>query len=379
MGSLGSLFNRWLALLNRRASLEVSSIMANPTWSSCALYEQCNSSNGLYLLKINMTNKLLTCFKAISLTMALCVAGLCSANEKFPSRPVTLIVPQAAGGANDAIARVVAQKLTEQWGQTVLVENRPGAGGNVGTAFAAKAKNDGYTLLVNADSAQVINPFLYAKTGFDSVKDFDTVAPLAKAGYVLVANPSLPVNNVSELITLAKSKPGSLSIASAGNGTLNHLIGEMLQKATDIQLQHIPYKAAAAAATDVVGGQVPLSVQSMPSSIAFIRAGKLKVLGVLNEKRLAALPDSPTIGETVPGFGATPWYGMFAPAGTPKSILMQIQNDVSKALDAKDVQDRLATLGCEPFKGTADQLAQIVKSDMVRWAKIVKDSGAKLD
>jgi tripartite-type tricarboxylate transporter receptor subunit TctC len=205
------------------------------------------------------------------------------------------------------------------------------------------------------------------------------VAPLAKAGYVLVANPSLPVNNVSELISLAKSKPGSLSIASAGNGTLNHLIGEMLQKATDIQLQHIPYKAAAAAATDVVGGQVPLSVQSMPSSIAFIRAGKLKVLGVVNEKRLAALPDSPTIGETVPGFGATPWYGMFAPAGTPKSILMQIQNDVSKALDAKDVQDRLATLGCEPFKGTADQLAQIVKSDMVRWAKIVKDSGAKLD
>ncbi len=326
-----------------------------------------------------MKNAFLTGFKAISLTLALSVAGLSNANEKFPSRQVTLVVPQAAGGANDAIARVVAQKLAEQWGQTVLVENRPGAGGNVGTAFAAKAKNDGYTLLVNADSAQVINPFLYAKTGFDSVKDFDPVAPLAKAGYVLVANPSFPANNVSELIALAKAKPGSLSIASAGNGTLNHLIGEMLQKATDIQLQHIPYKAAAAAATDVVGGQVPLSVQSMPSSIAFIRAGKLKVLGVVNEKRLAALPDSPTIGETVPGFGATPWYGMFAPAGTPKNILLQIQNDVAKALDAKDVQDRLATLGCEPFKGTGDQLAQIVKTDMVRWAKIVKDSGAKLD
>ncbi|MEY3762188.1 MAG: hypothetical protein RL281_793, partial [Pseudomonadota bacterium] len=197
--------------------------------------------------------------------------------------------------------------------------------------------------------------------------------------YVLVANPSFPGNNVADLIALAKSKPGALSIASAGNGTLNHLIGEMLQKATDIQLQHIPYKAAAAAATDVVGGQVPLSVQSMPSSIAFIRAGKLKVLGVVNEKRLAALPDSPTIGETVPGFGATPWYGMFAPAGTPKNILLQIQNDVAKALDAKDAQDRLATLGCEPFKGTGDQLAQIVKSDLVRWAKLVKDSGAKID
>jgi tripartite-type tricarboxylate transporter receptor subunit TctC len=249
----------------------------------------------------------------------------------------------------------------------------------VGTAYAAKAKNDGYTLLVNADSAQVINPFLYAKTGFDSVKDFEPVAPLAKAGYVLVANPSLPANNVAELIALAKSKPGALSIASAGNGTLNHLIGEMLQKATDIQLQHIPYKGAAAAATDVVGGQVPLSVQSMPSSIAFIRAGKLKVLGVVNEKRLAALPDSPSIGETVPGFGATPWYGMFAPAGTPKNITLQIQNDIAKVLDSKDVQDRLAILGCETFKGTGDQLAQIVKSDLVRWAKIVKDSGAKID
>jgi tripartite-type tricarboxylate transporter receptor subunit TctC len=314
-----------------------------------------------------------------SLAILLSLSGLAHAQEKFPSRQVTLVVPQAAGGANDAIARVVAQKLSDQWGQSVVVENRPGAGGNVGTAYAAKAKNDGYTLLVNADSAQVINPFLYAKTGFDSVKDFEPVAPLAKAGYVLVANPSLPVNNVAELIALAKSKPGALSIASAGNGTLNHLIGEMLQKATDIQLQHIPYKGASAAATDVVGGQVPLSVQSMPSSIAFIRSGKLKVLGVVNEKRLAALPDAPSIGETVPGFGATPWYGMFAPAGTPKNITLQIQNDIAKVLDSKDVQERLATLGCETFKGTGDQLAQIVKFDMVRWAKIVKDSGAKID
>jgi tripartite-type tricarboxylate transporter receptor subunit TctC len=153
----------------------------------------------------------------------------------------------------------------------------------------------------------------------------------------------------------------------------------MLQKATGIQLQHIPYKGAAMAATDVVGGQVPLSVQSMPSSIAFIRSGKLKVLGVVNEKRLAALPDVPTIGETVKGFGATPWYGMFAPAGTPKHILAQIQDEVAKALDAKETQDKLATLGCEPFKGTADQLAIIVRDDLQRWSRIVKDSGAKVD
>ncbi|MFM2208913.1 MAG: hypothetical protein RIQ96_556, partial [Pseudomonadota bacterium] len=211
---------------------------------------------------------------AIGVSLGLWMAGAAMA-QKFPSKPVTVIVPQAAGGANDAIARVVAQKLSEQLGQSFVIENRVGAGGNVGTAAAAKARPDGYTVMITADSAQVINPSLYQNPGFDPVKDFEPVAPLARAGYVLVANPSFPANNVAELVALAKAAPGKYSIASAGNGTLNHLIGEMLQKATDIKLQHIPYRAAAAAATDVVSGQVPLSVQSMPSSIGFIRAGKL--------------------------------------------------------------------------------------------------------
>ena len=160
---------------------------------------------------------------------------------------------------------------------------------------------------------------------------------------------------------------------------MNHLIGEMLQKAADIKLQHIPYKGAAAAATDVVSGQVPLSVQSMPSSIAFIKAGRLKVLGVVNEKRLPALPDAPTIGETLKGFGATPWYGLFAPAGTPKAVTLFLQNEVGKALDDPDVRAKLANLGCEPFKGSSELLAQIVKDDLTRWAKIVKESGATVD
>ena len=313
---------------------------------------------------------------------ALVIALACttlSAQDKYPLRPVTLIVPQAPGGANDAIALVLAQKLSDQTGQSFVVENRVGAGGNVGTALASKAKPDGYTLLVTADSAQVINPALYAKTGFDPVKDFEPVAPLAKAGYVLVANPTFAANTMAEFISLAKVQPGKYAIASAGNGTLNHLIAEMLQKAADIKLQHIPYKGAAAAATDVVSGQVPLSVQSMPSSIAFIKSGKLKVLGVVNEKRVAALPDAPTIGETVKGFGATPWYGMFAPTGTPKALTQYLQNEVGKALDDPDVRARLATLGCEPFKGTSEQLAVIVKDDLVRWAKIVKESGAQVD
>ena len=316
--------------------------------------------------------------KTALVLVGLAMAGLAAA-QKYPAKPITVIVPQAAGGANDTIARVVAQKLSEQLGQSVVIENRVGAGGNVGTAAAAKARPDGYTVMITADSAQVINPFLYQNTGFDPVKDFEPVAPLARAGYVLVAHPAFPANNVSELVALAKAAPGKYAIASAGNGTLNHLIGEMLQKAADIKLVHVPYRGAAAAATDVVGGQVPLSVQSMPSSIGFIRSGKLKVLGVVNERRLPALPDAPTIGETIKGFGATPWYGMFAPAGTPKDIIRMLQDEVAKALDSTDARDKLAVVGCEPFKGTSEQLATLVKDDLVRWSRIVKESGAKVD
>ncbi len=317
--------------------------------------------------------------RLVGCILAMVSLQLSFAQDKYPNRAVTFLVPQAAGGANDAIARVIAQKLTEASGQTFLVDNHPGAGGNVGTALVAKAKPDGYTILVTADSAQVINPALYQKTGFDPIKDFDAVTPLAKAGYVVVANPAFAPNNVAELIAYAKARPGEVSYASAGNGTMNHLIGEMLQKAADIKLQHIPYKGAAGAATDVVSGQVPLSVQSTPSSLAFIRSGKLKVIGVVNEKRLSALPDSPTIGETLKGFGATPWYAMFAPTGTPKAIAAWLQVEVNKVLDDRDAIAKLATLGCEPYKGNQESLNQLVQFDLVRWAKIVKDSGAKID
>ncbi|HEX2543774.1 MAG TPA: tripartite tricarboxylate transporter substrate binding protein [Ramlibacter sp.] len=301
------------------------------------------------------------------------------AQERYPSRPVTVIVPQAAGGANDAIARIVAQKLSEQMGQQFIVENRPGAGGNVGTAYASKAKPDGYTLMLTADSAYVINPSLYKSVGFDPLKDFEPVSPVATAGYVLVAHPSFAAKNVSELVALAKQQPGKISIASAGNGTLNHLIGEMLGKATGIQLVHIPYKGAAAAVTDVVGGQVPVSVQSLPSSISHIRSGRLKVLGVVNEKRVAALPEAPTIGETIKGFGATPWYGVFAPAGTPRAIVTQLNAEIAKALEAKDVQEKLAGVGCEPYRSSPEQFGVLVRDELPRWARIVKESGATVD
>ena len=315
--------------------------------------------------------------------LSVCAVAMASfgalADDKYPSRPVTVIVPQAPGGANDAIARIVAQKLTEALGQQFIVDNKPGAGGNIGTAAAAKGRGDGYTLMLTTNSAHVINPSLYKSTGFDPIKDFEPIGPVATAGYVLVANNNFPPKNVAELVSAAKAAPGKYMIASAGNGTLNHLIGEMLGKAAGIELTHVPYKGASAAVTDLVGGQVQVSVQSLPSSISFIKSGKLKVLGVVNEKRVSALPDTPTIGETIKGFGSTPWYGLFAPAGTPKAVIVQLQAALAKVLDAPDTKEKLATVGCEPFKGTTEQFAALIKDDLPKWAKIVKDSGATID
>jgi tripartite-type tricarboxylate transporter receptor subunit TctC len=307
------------------------------------------------------------------------LAGTVAAQDAYPAHTVTVIVPQAPGGANDAIARIVTQKLTEQTGQQFIVDNRTGAGGNIGTAAAAKAKPDGYTLLLTVNSAHVINPWLYKAPGFDPVKDFEPITPAATAGYVLVANNDFPPNTVAELVKAAQAAPGKYLIASAGNGTLNHLIGEMLQKAAGIQLTHVPYKGAAAAVTDVIGGQVQLSVQSLPSSISFIKAGRLKVLGVVNEKRVSALPDVPTIGETIKGFGSTPWYGLLAPAGTPKAIVDRLQAEVAKALDSADAREKLAGVGCEPFRSSPQQFASLIKDDLSKWQRIVKESGATVD
>ena len=315
----------------------------------------------------------------LALCLHACSAGAALAQDKFPGKPVTLVVPQSVGGANDAIARVLAQKLGELSGQSFIVENRPGAGGNIGTAYAAKMRPDGYTLLMTADSAYVINPSLYANTGFDPLKDFEPVATAATAGYVFVANNNFPPNNMAELIALAKQQPGKIMIGSAGNGTVNHLVGEMLNKAAGIDLVHVPYKGASAAVTDLIGGQVQVSVQSLPSSIGFIRSGRIKVLGIVNEKRLAALPNASPIQETVPGLSVTPWYGVFAPAGTSRQVISQLQALISQALESVDVREKLASLGAEPFKLSGDKFSALIRSELPRWAKAVKDSGASID
>jgi len=307
------------------------------------------------------------------------ISGAASAQSDYPNRPVTVIVPQATGGANDTIARIVTAKMSEILGQQFVVENRPGAGGNIGTAAAAKAKPDGYTLMLTTNSAQVINPWLYKNTGFDAIKDFTPVGLVASAGYVLVANAAFPANNVNELIAQAKANPGKINYASAGNGTLNHLIMEMFKQKVGIDMMHIPYKGAAAAATDVASGQVPVSVQSAPSSLTLLSTGKIKALAVTNEKRIAALPNTPSISETIPGFGSTPWYGILAPAGTPAAIVNKLDAAIKTALADKDVQEKLLKQGCEPLTSTPAQFATLIKDDLANWQKIVKDSGARVD
>ena len=315
------------------------------------------------------------------LLLSACAALACSAQaqEKYPNKAVTVVVPQAAGGANDAIARIITQKLAELTGQSFVVENRVGAGGNIGTAHVAKARADGHTLMLTADSSYVINPSLYKSTGFDPLKDFEPVSTVATAGYVLVANAGFAPNNTAELIALAKQQPGRIMIGSAGNGTVNHLVGEMLNKAAGIDMVHVPYKGASAAVTDLVGGQVQVSVQSLPSSISFIRSGRIKVLGVVNEKRLAALPGAAPIQETVSGLAVTPWYGVFAPAGTPKPVVAQLQALIAQALDAGDVKEKLAQVGAEPYRLSGEPFAALIRTELPRWAKAVKDSGASID
>lgn len=316
---------------------------------------------------------------ALALTLLAAVAAPAVADDKYPGKAVTVVVPQVAGGANDAIARIMAQKLSESTGQPFIIDNRPGAGGNIGTAFAAKSRADGYTLLLTVDSAYVINPALYKNTGFDPIKDFVPITTVATAAYVLVASNNFSPNNVDELIAAAKAQPGKITVGSAGNGTLNHLFGEMLGKAAGIQMMHVPYKGASAAVTDLVGGQVQVSVQSLPSSLPFIRARKLKVLGVVNEKRVSLLPDVPTIGETIKGLGATPWYGLLAPAGTPKDVVSQLQAQLAKVLNSPELREKLATLGCEPYVSTPDQFAARIRGDLPRWASVVKDAGVTVD
>ncbi len=303
--------------------------------------------------------------------------GMAQTNTaNWPTKPITFVVPQAPGGANDVIARAVAQGLETSLGQPVIVENRPGANGNLGTSQVARAAADGYTFLVTAQSAYTINPALYSSVPFDPIKDFAPVMQLAVAPYLLVVNPKFPANNLDELVAYAKAHPGKVEYASAGNGTLNHLLGEMLKKQKGIDLLHVPYKGASAAATDVVAGQLPMTFGSFPGVMPFVSSGKLRVLGVASDKPTSLAPEIPPLGKDL---AVTSWYGLFAPAGTPGTIVTKMHAAITKVMATPAMAERLKALGAEPVMSNPQGFKASLPAELAYWKKVVQDSGAQID
>jgi tripartite-type tricarboxylate transporter receptor subunit TctC len=300
--------------------------------------------------------------------------------QAYPSRIVKLLVPQAPGGATDVFARKIGQLLSERWGQPVIVENRAGAAGVLGTDNVAKAAPDGYTLLVTYAGSQAVNPSLYPNLPFDSVKDFQTVATIASTPFILIARPTLPAKDLRGFVALAREKPGTYTFASSGIGSVNQLLGEMLKVEAGIKILHVPYRGVAAAITDVVAGHVDTAFSSVPSVLEFIRGGQVRALAVSSAKRVTVAPEIPTIAESgFPGFDVNPWWGILAPAGTDMTIVSKINADVGAILRTKEMIDFLAQQGAEPFITTPDEFLAILKSDVATWAKVVKAADVKLN
>jgi tripartite-type tricarboxylate transporter receptor subunit TctC len=298
--------------------------------------------------------------------------------QNYPNKPITLIAPFSAGGALDLIARSVAQKLSEEWGQSVVVDNKAGAAGIIGTQYVARSAPDGYTILLGATTTHGINPSLYQKLPYDAVKDFAPVSLIATIPHVLVVNPSLPVNSVSDFIKYAKSNPG-LAFGSAGIGSPHHLAGEMLKTQAHLDLQHIPYKGSAPAMVAVMSGELSFMSVEITAAMPHIRSGKLKPIAVASAKRIPGI-DLPTFAESgLPGFEVTAWYAIFAPQGTPKDVVAKLSSGIAKAVAMKDVKEKFASLGAMPVGGTPDELATYVKAEIGRWAAAVKSSGAKAE
>lgn len=306
--------------------------------------------------------------------------SLPAATQTFPAKPVRIVVPQAPGGATDVFARLIGQKLGAKWGQPVVVENRAGAAGVLGTDAVAKSPADGYTLLVTYEGSQAVNQTLYAKLPFDSVKDFQPVGTLAVTPFFLVVGPKAAVKDLKELVAAARARPGALTYASSGNGSVNHLLAEMLKTQAAIDLVHVPYKGVAAAITDVIGGQVDAAFTSVPSAVQHVRAGRLRALGVSSAKRNAAAPDVPAIAELgFPGFDVNPWWGIFAPAGTPKAIVDKINADVAELLRTAEVQAFFKEQGGDALITSPDTFLKMLEADVQKWARVVKSSGARID
>ena len=311
--------------------------------------------------------------------LAFGIAASAACAQGYPSKPVKLIVPYPPGGPTDIVARVVAQKLSEQTGQQFIVDNRGGAGGNIGAEAVARAPADGYTLVV-ATTAHAINRSLFKNLSYDIKKDFVAVSQLTAGPLVIVANPSLPARDVKELIALAKSKPGELAFASSGPGQSTHLAAELFDTMAGIKMTHVPYKGSAPALTDVMGGQVALFFDTMLSAMPHVRAGKLKALAVTSATRSPAAPDIPTVAESgLPGYEAIAWNGILAPAGTPKEVVAKLNAELKKALELPEIKERFAAQGFAAAWSPPDKYAAFLDAEVDKWAKVVQVSGATVD
>jgi len=298
----------------------------------------------------------------------------------YPTKTVRMIVGFAPGGGTDAMARFYAQRLSEVMGQSVVVENRPGAGGNIGTDVVAKAAPDGYTLLMTS-IVHSTNATLYDKLPFDPVKDFAAVSNVALTPQCVAVHPSVPIRTLPDLVTLAKQKPKDLAYASAGNGTPMHVGMELLLSMTGIKLLHVPYNGAGPSTIAVLGGQLPVLSTSLPTALPHARAGKLRMLAVTTAKRTPLAPEFPTVAEAanLPTYEAIVWYGILAPAGTPPAAINRINSEVERLQQRRELREQLAGLGYDPYRGTSQEFSELIRSDIQKWGKVIRESGAKLD
>lgn len=302
-----------------------------------------------------------------------------AAAQAYPAKPVRWVVPFPPGGGTDLISRTITQKLGEAWGVQVIADNRPGAGGTIGLNLAAKSPADGYTIVLGQAGNMAVAPALYAKLPYDPLKDLVPVTQVVAPPLVIVAHPSFPAKDIKELIARARAKPGAITYGSPGNGLIGHLAVEMLKSMTKVDMLHIPYTGAARALTELIGGQIVIYASSMPPAMPMIKAGRLKALGVTSAKRVAVMPDVPAVSETIPGYAAVNWYGVFVPAGTPREIVTKLNEDIVRILRQPDVRQRFASEGGEAVGDTPEQFAAFVRAEIPKWAKVVKDSGAKVD
>ncbi len=304
----------------------------------------------------------------------------CVSAQGYPERPIRIIVPYAPGGNIDITARTIQPGLSELLHQSIIVDNRTGAGGTIGSDLAAKAPPDGYTVLVGSSGTLTIAPSLYTRNPYNPVRDFAPVSFVSTVPLVVEVHPSVPAKNIKELISLAKSKPGKLTMASSGTGTTNHLTGEMFQSVTKTRFIHVPYKGSGPALVDLMGGQVDLMFDQMSSSASYIRSGKLRALAVTSEKRAAIFPDVPTVAESgVPGFEASTFTGLVVPTGTPHDIINKLNAATVKVLARAAVKDRFASFGAEAFSSTPEQLGAFIKQDFAKWTKVVKDANVHVE